>query len=610
MTKKCFYILIILIFTNIISFAQQANIKTDSSQIYRDLEKYSKKRVSTNFVYGIFFKPVDIIVIKKQKNKKKKNLQKPYRNFEGKIIREIYITTLDPFGYFVADTSVAKQNIMYKAGNDMHLKTQRITIRNLILIHKNKPFDSLLVRESERLIRSRSYVHDVSFYVVSAGKKSDSVDIFIRELDTWSIFPEIAITNSGLKFAAIDRNFLGLGHEFQNSYTRSLTNNIDAFNTNYYIPNIRNTYINSTLHYDVDGYKNFNRILAIDRPFYSPFAIWAAGISFSSQYKKDSLRYNNLVFVPFNLRFSTQDFWAGRAFHILKGTGELERTTNLILATRYLRVRYFERPLELYDPLYIYSSEDFYLFGIGISSRQYIQDKYIFNYGVIEDVPVGKVFGITGGYQIKNNIGRLYLGMRFSYGKYNNWGYLSSNFEYGMFIHSSHSEQGVIAVGLNYFTGLIEIGKWKFRQFIKPQLTIGINRFPSESITINNENGIRGFSSASLLGTKKILLTLQTQSYTPWNLMGFRFGPYFIYSLGMLGNSNSGFKQSHIFSQFSLGVIIKNEFLVFNIFQLSIAFYPVIPDSGSNIFKMNSNTTTDFGFRDFEIGKPAAIIYQ
>ena len=58
---------------------------------------------------------------------------------------------------------------------------------------------------------------------------------------------------------------------------------INSFNTNYSIPNIRNTYINAKLHFGVDGYKNFTRSLAVDRPFYSPVAKWAAGVSIASQ---------------------------------------------------------------------------------------------------------------------------------------------------------------------------------------------------------------------------------------------------------------------------------------------------------------------------------------
>jgi hypothetical protein len=78
----------------------------------------------------------------------------------------------------------------------------------------------------------------------------------------------------------------------------------------------------------------------------------------------------------------------------------------------------------------------------------------------------------------------------------------------------------------------------------------------------------------------------------------------------MLGDSEQGFKNSKVYSQIGLGVLIKNENLVFNTFQISIAFYPLIPGIGQDVFKMNSLKTTDFGFRDFEIDKPSIINYQ
>jgi hypothetical protein len=260
--------------------------------------------------------------------------------------------------------------------------------------------------------------------------------------------------------------------------------------------------------------------------------------------------------------------------------------------------------------LHIYSDEDFFFAGIGISSRKYVQDRYIFKYGVIEDVPEGKVYGLTGGYQQRNNSGRMYLGMRFSFGNYYKWGYLSPSLEYGTFFRSSHAEEGVFTAGINYFTGLFEIGRWKFREFLKPQVTVGFNRTPYDSLTINDKYGLDGFKSPALSGTHRLLLTLQTQSYAPWNFIGFHFGPYLICSLGMLGDNTNGFKNSKVYSQLGLGVLIKNENLVFNSFQIFISFYPSIPGIGQNVFKMNSFKTTDFGFRDFEIERPSMVIYR
>ena len=103
----------------------------------------------------------------------------------------------------------------------MHIKTRGIAIRNLLLFHKNQPFNSLLVKESERLIRAQKYVHDVAFSIIATGEDSDSVDVFIRELDRWSITPAGTVSNTRMLASITDINFLGSGHQFQNTFSRN-----------------------------------------------------------------------------------------------------------------------------------------------------------------------------------------------------------------------------------------------------------------------------------------------------------------------------------------------------------------------------------------------------
>ncbi len=609
--RRIIVLLLISFLIESLLVAQQDTLKADTTRLYKNIETISNRSRFGKFMHKIFFKPVPSgskkIVAKKGY---KKLIQKPYSTFEGKIIRKITIVTLDPFGYSATDTSLIPKNFLLRSANAVHVKSQNITIGNLLLFRKNQPFNSLLVKESERLVRSQPYIHDVFFYVSSPVAKSDSVDIFIRELDRWSIIPEGSFSKNSYHVGITDNNFIGLGHTFKSGLGKNDTTGISDFNVTYLIPNIRNTYINTRLHYEVEGNNNFNKSLAFDRPFYSPLAKWAAGVMFTSQFDSDSLKNSNNVYAPIKLIFNTQDYWAGYAHRILKNRGEDDRITNLIFTGRYLHVRYSEKPSEFNDPLHIYSSSNFYLASIGISTRKYVLDRYIFRYGVIEDVPVGQVYELTGGYQVRSNSGRYYLGMRFSFGNYYNWGYLSTNFEYGTFFRASHPEQGVVTAGINYFTGLIEIRKWKFREFIKPQITVGINRFSYDSLTINDGYGLDGFNSRSLSGTSRFLLTLQTQSYSPWHVAGFRFGPFLISSMGMLGNAGTKLKNSKVYYQIGLGVLIKNENLIFNTFQLSLSFYPIIPGTGQNVFKKNSVRPTDFGFRDFEIGKPRQALYQ
>ncbi len=259
--KRIFILLFVSVFINALVSAQEATVKKDSTHLYKDIETYSKRNKFNTFLYRLIFKPITIISKKGVKKKAyKKLIQKPYSTFQGKIIRKIDIVTLDPFGYLADDTTVTRKNILTKAGNSLHVKTQSIAIRNLLVIRENEPFNSFYVKESERLIRAQKFVHDVYFYVASAGPKSDSVDIFIRELDNWSITGEAAISPSSIKIGLTDKNFLGSGHEFQNVFSRNISTGISKFRTNYFIPNILTTYISSNLHFEVDGYGNIRRV--------------------------------------------------------------------------------------------------------------------------------------------------------------------------------------------------------------------------------------------------------------------------------------------------------------------------------------------------------------
>jgi hypothetical protein len=607
-----------------IGFSQEKPIKQDSTKMYEKIEKYSKKRKFTKMFHRLIFEPVKI-------NKavlKKKPKQKIHKNIEGKIIRNINIQTLDPFGFSISDTTKKARNWAEKSGNRMHITTRKLAIKNLLLFSRNKPLDTLLVRESERLIRLQKYVRDVKITVETISQNTDSVDVYIRVLDTWSSIPKGSITSSKTSLGLQERNFLGTGHEFYNRFSKRFEDGKSAYSMKYEIPNIKNTYIKTTAIYQTELNNHFGKSLNIERTFYSPFTRWAGGVYIDDQFRIDSLQNEQLQYSNQNLRYRSQDIWGGISFPISKDHVTRHSANNLVFATRLLNVQFKESPTFDYDSINFYSGETFYLSGIGISSRQFVEEQFLYNYGIIENVPVGRIYGITGGYQIKNNTGRWYLGARASFGNYHSWGYLSTNFEYGTFFNGSKTEQSALSFQANYFTNLVELGKkWKMRQFIKPQIIIGNNRLKSvgDYLALNenvpfqgtygagfqgdNGAGINGFDSA-IFGTKKFVLSLQTQLYSPWNVVGFRINPFFNYTAAMLGNENIGFTKSRLFSSIGIGVMINNDYLVFNSFQFSISFYPSIPGQGDHIFKTNSFGTNDFGLQDFDFGKPRTVIYK
>lgn len=598
--------------------------KKKDTTLYQNIEKFSKKSKFGRLVHKAIFEQTSV----KSSNPIRRPKKREYKKYEGKIIRKIEIQTLDPFGYSVTDTTQKPHNWAEEVGNKLHLKSKEFAIRNLTLLKKNELLDSLLVRETERLIRNQRFVSQVYITAKLTAKKSDSVDVVVRVLDSWSIIPKLSVSPNRSTFELVDRNVFGTGIDFSNRFVTESASGNNAYATQLVVPTIKNTYIRTTLKYRLELDKSYGKSINVERRFYSAFTKWAGGIYMDEQFKIDSLQNNSGAFALQNFKYNSQDVWAGRAFQIFNGNLETDRTTNIILATRFLHTGYTETPTLEYDPKHFYSGENFVLAGFGISSRQFVEDQFLFNYGIVEDVPIGKIYNITTGFQRKNDEDRFYVGGRASFGNYFKFGYLSTNFEYGTFINNSKLEQSAFSFQANYFTNLISIGsKWKMRQFVKPQLVLGWNRLDikgdkisiNESTSFQGENGagyqgnnsfgIRGYNS-ELFGTKKMVLSLQTQFYSPWDLWGFRLNPYFNLTTALLGNEKRGLNTSPLYSSIVVGLIISNDYLVFNSFQFSLAYYPSIPGQGTNIFNTNSFETTDFGFQDFELGKPRTVLYE
>ncbi len=594
--------------------------KKDTTNIYDRLERFSEKRKITKRVHQLLFKSTT--------KKPKKQVKKQYRDYselEGRPIRHVIIETKDPFGFSFTDSTETANSWVERTGNQIHIKSKEFAIRNFLLLEQNDDLDTLLLDESERLLRSQQYIREVKI-TAHAIKNSDSVDVKILALDSWSLTPQGVFSTNENKVTLKEYNIVGIGHQLNFSFANRLSDGKNAYSGIYRVPNIKNTFITGEIRYQSDFNEFYRKSVFIEREFYSPFTRWAAGFYVDEQYRQVELPNAALELEDQNFKYISQDYWVGQSYRLFEGNSEKERSTNLITSVGFLDVNFKESPSAAYDSINYFGDETRYLASVGISSRQFVQDQYIFNDGITEDVPVGKVYALTGGFQNKNQQTRMYLGARASYGNYFDWGYISTNFEAGSYFNGSKTEQTAYSFQANYFTNLISLGqKWKLRQFVKPQFIIGVDRMNSvgDRLSIDEHNRfngsygsdyrrttgarIAGFDS-DLIGTEKYVLELQTQFYSPWDLFGFRLNPFLNYTAGILKNSNIG--TNDLYSSIGVGFIIRNDYLVFNNFQLSFSFYPKIPGQGLNIFKTNSIETNDFGFQNFNLGKPRTVLYN
>lgn len=596
----------------------------DSTDFYQRIAEYSKKRKFTKTVHHLIFRSTT----KKQEKTIAKKITRNYDTLEGKIIRNIIIETKDPFGFSFTDSTKYAHTWVEKTGNQIHIKSKEFAIRNFLLLKEKTPLDTLLLDESARLIRSQNFIREVEITAHRISKDSDSVDVLVTALDSWSLIPKGTFSTSKNRVKLKERNFIGTGHQLIFSFANRLSDGKNAYEAEYRVPNFKNTFVSAAVRYKIDLNGFYIKSANVQREFYSPFARWAGGLYIDEQYKREDFPDTTSLYIEQDFKYISQDYWGGHSFKIFKGNTQQERSTSLITSIGYRHIDYRNSPSRAYDSIGFFSNETFYLTSIGIASRQFVKDKYIFNDGVTEDVPTGTIYSLTGGVQHKYRKNRLYLGARGSYGSYYDWGYMSANFEIGSFFNGNKTEQTAFSFQANYFTHLVRLGdKWKMRQFVKPQFIIGINRLNSigDRLTIDggtrfsglygsdydrhNKARIPGFDS-ELLGTEKYLLALQTQFYSPWEVLGFRLNPYLNFMGAMLNDGSINFKNSKLYSSFGVGFIIRNDYLVFSNFQVSFSYYPQIPGQGNNIFKTNSFETDDFGFQDFQLGKPRTILYN
>ena len=96
--------------------------------------------------------------------------------------------------------------VIYSYQNQKSYHTKSVAFK------KNSKCDSLLLKESERLIRSQRYVREVIITPVAIENSNDSIDVKVRVLDSWTLIPTGSLSSSESSIKLTERNILGFGH--------------------------------------------------------------------------------------------------------------------------------------------------------------------------------------------------------------------------------------------------------------------------------------------------------------------------------------------------------------------------------------------------------------
>ena len=580
--------------------------KTFYDSVYK---KFSRKKFP-QMLYRLAFKQPDIPPLPGNSHKIKSEV--PFKKYKGKVIRHIRIETLDPFGTSIYDTLIYAQTASGKTLNAAHMKTRSWVIRKNLFIKEGQKVDPYLLADNERNIRQMSFIDDVKTYVTVSDPSGDSVDIIIVTKDVFSIgFDIMTASPSNVAFRLYDGNFLGLGDRLSTNYSfktkRKSFFRLDGASYSY--DNIAGTFLNTLITYIRDDVGNQSAGIVFNRSFYSFKTKWAfgAGYQYSKMVRETILNLeNNLIRRDISF-FNDMSLWGGRAFPI-RNTSIPSR---FVITESFFRRSFSSRPWVTIDSNRIYYNTTQILTGLAFSANNYYLTDYILHFGKPEIIPYGRAFKVTLGPEITNFYTRLYGSVDLSAGDFiNGFGFLSGRAVLGGYLYNKSMEDCVLKMSLKYLSPLYVTPdkKFKFRSYFFSDYRFGFNfrKNNTDYSNINRDFLIDQVKFDTLFyGRKSLSASISTIMYTPIYFYGFRFAFILQGKGGFVAPAGESLFHQPFYTGVGLGILIRNDNLIFPPFLISFFYYPSVPH-GVPWWQFRFDQNTGITFPDFNVTMPQA----
>jgi len=547
----------------------------------------------------------ELITISPSNSTKSKSFDTGRDNFtryEGLVITNIKIVSLDPFGVTLDSIETPELNKTGKILNNIHIETKERIVRKYLLFKVGDVISDFRLRESERILRQLSFIGDARVYVVIV---SDSeAEVLITTQDVFSLGAGISLTNSNKgELSFYEKNISGSGQELLIGvpYNFSVDNKI-GLRVEYRVNNIARTFAD----FKVFGvtknlYKSYG--IALGKTFVSAESKYAGALRLT-----ETFMYNDLdtLSKPAPVEFTFQDYWIARSFMLNKAD-----LTRLIVGLRYTNNNVYNRPQIDRNSYHALQQYELFLASLSLSRQNFVKTSMIYNFGRIEDIPYGFLAVITAGREINEFATRNYLGTSVSWGNSpSRLGYFNISVAADAFINSNNqTEQGILDFSLDYFTGLISANDWKFRGFVRTKYTTGFDRFTDEYLTLGRDELITGFKNDSIRGQSRIGVNLELDVFCPSDFLGFKIVLFSFADFAFLGSPVVTGIGSTPVTGIGAGIRIRNDNLIINTFQIRFGYYPNLP-LYSNTNYVDITGVPVLKPRSFDAKPPSIIVYR
>jgi hypothetical protein len=536
----------------------------------------------------------------------------PFQRYRGRIIRNIYVGTLD-FGVSIRDTSQKMTNSLTRLGNAIHRKSRVYTIRNNLFFKEGQKVSPYVLGDNERHLRDLPYLQDARI-TVRPIRGTDSVDVVVYTKDVLSIGGSFRMNdmNSG-ELALKEENFLGWGDRIQVSTLYDYKRNQRFGNGAEYIKrNIGGSFIDMYAGYltFAKAFSSGNReenqsYFILLRPLVNPYMKWTYSAEASVHHTQNMYSTDSLYDSDLKYKYTVVDAWAGwnmSADGIVR-KNEDDRMRRL-LALRVLDRNFSDKPLkyaELYD--YRYADISAVLASASIFKQNFYKTRYIYGFGRNEDVPEGIDVSLTAGWTKKNLRERPYFGLDFERYYFASERYFNYTVRAGTFLYKGHTEDVDLLANLDYFSRLKKLGdKWKQRTFISAGISKQYHTLLNEPLMFESDFGLPGFRYNNMGGDVRLSWKAESVFFSPWSILLFKFAP-FVFADGTYFRFYSTDYGQHLYSALGGGVRIRNESLIFGTIEIRGSYFPRKNLYGDN-YRIDINTNIRFKYNQQLVKKP------
>ena len=430
---------------------------------------------------------------------------------------------LEAAGVTIGEVIIKRQNVfdldnplenkwLYRLANKLHIVTKPHVIESQLLFDEGEEYSARLASESERILRSNSYLSEAD--IVPVKLEDGVVDLEIRTIDVWTLTPDVSLGRSG------GENRFGIGLLEQNLFGRGVRVGV-KYKSTVDRDSLRFEYSDNNFLQDryrlAASYANNSdgtiKAFQFAKPFYALDSRRAGNLAYRDGRRIDQLYDRGEVVSEFNNEFDSHQAMLGWS----KGlrSGWVRRHTS---GVNYERNRFTETD-DLTLPVTILPEDREFLYPfVGV---ELIEDDYqtTINFDQIhrtEDRFLGTWLNLRLGYSSKN-AGSSEDAWHYQAGYANG---LISTKKTSLTVSSRLS--GRWSDGDAQNAALSAIARFH-RRLSENQLiyaavsgTAGKNLDLDNPLYLGGETGLRGYPLRYQNGDSKALVTIEHRLYTNW----------------------------------------------------------------------------------------------